>query len=50
MAKKNKNKNREKELSNPLLRGGQKTPSDVLGSYTGVGRYGEKPTQDADDL
>lgn len=25
-------------------------PSDVLGSYTGTPRDGEKPDQDADDL
>lgn len=25
-------------------------PSDVLGSYTGIAQYGEKPEQDADDL
>ncbi len=45
-----KNKNFEQQLSNPLLGGGLKTPSDVLGSYTGVGWYGEDPTQDMDDL
>ncbi|MGX8702412.1 hypothetical protein [Caproiciproducens sp.] len=25
-------------------------PTDVLGSYTGTARDGEKPDQDADDL
>ncbi len=25
-------------------------PTDVLGSYTGIARDGETPTQDADDL
>jgi hypothetical protein len=27
-----------------------KIPADVLGSYTGTPRDGERPTQDADDL
>ncbi|MBW7573286.1 hypothetical protein [Caproiciproducens faecalis] len=27
-----------------------KIPNDVLGSYTGMARDGEKPDQDADDL
>ena len=25
-------------------------PSDMLGSYTGQARYGDRPVQDADDL
>ncbi len=25
-------------------------PSDVLGSYTGMGKKGDRPVQDADDL
>ncbi len=24
--------------------------TDILGSYTGTGKFGEKPEQDADDL
>lgn len=29
---------------------GGSTPSDTLGSYTGIGEKGERPIQDADDL
>lgn len=29
---------------------GGKIPSDVQGSYTGVGEDGKSPVQDADDL
>ena len=32
------------------MRQKEKIPSDVLGSYTGMGKNGEKPVQDADDL
>lgn len=28
----------------------EKSDYDVLGSYTGVPKYGEMPVQDADDL
>ncbi|MGI6150940.1 MAG: hypothetical protein ACOYIR_03190 [Christensenellales bacterium] len=48
--KKNKNQqNRENQQNNNnnLLRGGQKTPQDVPGgNYTGVGRYGQRPTDE----
>lgn len=41
MAKKNKGKSAQKQ---------QRIPSDVQGSYTGTGKKGEAPVQDADDL
>jgi hypothetical protein len=28
----------------------KKIPSDVLGSYTGIAKDGDEPTQDADDI
>ena len=28
----------------------QAVPSDVLGSYTGIAKDGDEPTQDGDDL
>jgi hypothetical protein len=28
----------------------QTVPSDVLGSYTGIAKDGDEPTQDGDDL
>ena len=33
-----------------LRRQADKSNSDVLGSYTGTGKDGERPVQDADDL
>jgi len=43
--------NKKPDLKKPL---GQeekdRIPSDVLGSYTGLTKDGERPVQDADDL
>lgn len=43
---------RDIEMMAQTIRGvnQSKTPSDVLGSYTGTPRDGEIPEQDADDL
>ncbi|MGI6192857.1 MAG: hypothetical protein ACOYI3_04770 [Christensenellales bacterium] len=43
--KKNKNQQNNQQQNNNLLKGGKKTP-DTLNNFTGVGRYGEKPTDD----
>ena len=32
------------------IRSESKIVTDILGSYTGTGRFDEKPEQDADDL
>ena len=37
----------KQQLPNPE---DEKSDYDVLGSYTGVPKYGEMPVQDADDL
>ncbi|MDR0840804.1 MAG: hypothetical protein LBN26_05390 [Christensenellaceae bacterium] len=34
----------------PPREGAAPIPSDVQGSYTGMGENGERPVQDADDL
>lgn len=48
----------EKERSKPQppqeiareIRSESKIVTDILGSYTGTGKFGDKPEQDADDL
>ena len=50
---KNKKKNRSQveEMASTLQNMNKgEIPADVLGSYTGTARDGEKPDQDGDDL
>ena len=49
--KKRKNPLPQTDSDFPLGRQSREAiPSDVLGSYTGMGRDGDRPIQDADDL
>lgn len=43
-------KNMGEKIAKPLRDGQKDILSDVLGSYTGLGKNGEVPEQDADDL
>lgn len=43
-------KRKKNPAARPLSEKSDAIPSDVLGSYTGKSKNGEKPQQDADDL
>lgn len=50
MNPKKKNKKITDNELKEIWRPDGENPTDVLGSYTGTGRKGEQPVQDADDL
>ena len=48
--KENSNKKIPSQLLSETIRSESEIETDILGSYTGTGKFDDKPEQDADDL